>query len=128
MFTGGINRRSADWQCVIPDVTCRYDVQTLGEATDPMLSCTLKLFPHRPGHCIEWAHHQLNRVLQKRHRCTTFREWVEASVGFAVKKFVLRIRDLQWFHPEVKLLMVYCIGQGTVFIPQNWRWNSTTHI
>jgi hypothetical protein len=44
MFTGGIDRKSADWQCVIPDVTCRYDVQTFGEEADPMLSCTLKFF------------------------------------------------------------------------------------
>jgi molybdopterin/thiamine biosynthesis adenylyltransferase len=105
MFTGGIDRISADWQCIIPNVTPRYAVpQSFSSATDGMLSCTLKLFPNRPEHCIEWAAHQLHRLLHKKYNFQTFQECVNAAVDFFIGKFILKIKDFQHLHPKEEMV------------------------
>ena len=101
MFSGGIDKTSADWQAVVPNVTPRYGhgmVHSQNNNTTP--SCTLKLFPYKPEHCIEWAHHQLNRILTKSPDVTTFDQCVRQALDFVIAKFILRIKDLQYFHPK----------------------------
>ncbi|OHS95277.1 ThiF family protein [Tritrichomonas foetus] len=97
-FTGGISKISADWQTLVPNYTPRY---TLNEESNDngTPSCTLKLFPHRPEHCIEWAHHQLNRILQK-NDLTDFQSCIDFACKFFIAKFDHKIRDLQFFHPR----------------------------
>jgi molybdopterin/thiamine biosynthesis adenylyltransferase len=104
MFTGGIDRVTADWQSIIPDQTPRY-ARSLGtQKTDTILSCTLKLFPYHQDHCIEWSHHQLNRLLKKGVSFTSFSDCLDTAIGFIVKKFIFRIKDLQYFHPKGEIV------------------------
>jgi ubiquitin-activating enzyme E1 len=106
MFTGGVDRISADWQCIVPDVTPRYSVPRSfsSVSSDDALSCTLKLFPTRPEHCIEWAAHQLHRVLHKCCIFGTFAECVNAAIDLFFAKFVLRIKDFQYLHPREEIV------------------------
>lgn len=104
-FTGGISKSTADWQTIVPYYTQRYNIVTSNDKENSFgtPSCTLKLFPHRPEHCIEWAHHQLNRVLHSRSRqqkIKTFKDCVNYACQFFISKFDQKIRDLQYFHPK----------------------------
>jgi ubiquitin-activating enzyme E1 len=118
MFTGGIDRICADWQSIIPDVTPRYVVpgSFSSPSSDEALSCTLKLFPNRPEHCIEWAAHQLQRVLHRPCEFKTFAECVSAAVELFEGKFVLKIKDLQYVHPKGEVVDgVYYWSQHRIF-------------
>ena len=110
MYSGGIDKTTADWQAVVPDYTPRYGYGSApGQNDDTTPSCTLKLFPYKPEHCIEWAHHQLNRVMQKTIHITTFEQCVQQACAFVANKFILRIKDLQYFHPKDERV------QGTLY-------------
>lgn len=102
-FTGGISKTEADWQTICPGFTPRYNVVVSNnENSFGAPSCTLKLFPHRPEHCIEWAHHQLNRVLHRvqKQKMKNFDECIKYACDFFISKFDHKIRDLQYFHPK----------------------------
>lgn len=103
-FTGGISKTTADWQTFVPNFTPRYNtiVPNDNKSSFGAPSCTLKLFPHRPEHCIEWAHHQLNRVLHRvqKHKMANFEECINYACDFFISKFDYKIRDLQYFHPK----------------------------
>jgi hypothetical protein len=106
LFTGGVDRLSADWQAIVPGVTPRYAVPAAfaAPAPDAGLNCTLKLFPSRPEHCIEWAAHQLHRVLHRKGDFQAFEQCVTAAVDLFIAKFVLRIKDLQFIHPREEIV------------------------
>ena len=97
-FTGGISKRAADWHTHVPFYSSRYS-DPITSADNGTPSCTLKLFPYKPEHCIEWAHHQLNRILQKTTNLNNLEGLIEYASTFFLTKFVNKIKDLQHFHP-----------------------------
>jgi ubiquitin-activating enzyme E1 len=99
LFTGGITSVTADWQTIIPGFTPRYGFGYSEQGSSfEIPSCTLKLFPFRQEHCIQWAHHQLNRIMHK--KLHSFGECLQTAVEFFDSKFILRIKDLQHFHDK----------------------------
>lgn len=103
MFTGGISKITADWETVIPYHTLKYDINMMNESNSSTQSCTLKFFPSTPEHCIEWAHHQFNRVLQIKD-VASFADCVKRASQFFSSKFFLRIKDLQHYHPKDQIV------------------------
>lgn len=97
MITAGISKTSANWETIIPYVTSKYTYQSTNKSSAP--SCTIKSFPHKQEHCIEWAKNHLEKILMKSSLCTLSEVFLYAK-QYLVQKFNIVIRDLIFYHPK----------------------------
>ena len=102
MFTGGIGKYQGDWACAIPHITERYHKINDVEQSTP--SCTLRNFPHKKEHCVEWAHNQLLKIINSEKEVVDINQCVQEGITYFLNKFNYNIRNLRFYHPKDEIV------------------------
>ena len=97
MFTAGIGKFNCDFEVIIPKITPKYQYYSSNTESSP--SCTLKSFPYKPLHCIEWGYNQLKKILNLKY-FISLEDIFNFTINFYLDKFIYFIKDLIYFHPK----------------------------
>ncbi|EAY10987.1 ThiF family protein [Trichomonas vaginalis G3] len=123
-FTGGLSPGQGDFECKIPNVTNQYIIRSEPQTTK---TCTLRSFPYKKEHCIEWATEFLIKVINSS-GYKTIDECIDYAKNKFRSKFYIYWQNNIILHPKDEIRNGEPYWSGTRIFPKTIKYDKTNEL